>query len=148
MKRLELRKGFDVLSNGKSGIKSSVHESKAYKDAPALDECIKQNQLSDMVLFKKLNMNEDQFCTALAYGYLIVVELKDIELNGELNEGFVVLLIVGYNMLKKEFIIQTPYAWLDRIDNDVIYIDFKSIIQKCENNCIIYTKGDINKVLY
>ena len=85
-------------------------------------------------------MDHDQFCTALAYGYPIIIEKA-------CDNGYVIMLIVGYNKYKKEYIVKAPYALQDKICQTLIYISFDSIMTDVIDNCILYSKTDINKLL-
>ena len=110
-----------------------------YKGADNIHEFIINNSIS--IHAKTLLMDHDQFCTALAYGYPIIIEK-------ECDNGYVIMLIVGYNKYKKEYIVKAPYALQDKICQTLIYISFDSIMIDVIDNCILYSKTDINKLLF
>ena len=100
---------------------------------------IKKNNMSLYV--KTLLHDHDQFCTSLAYGYPIIIEKA-------CGDGYTIMLIVGYNKYKKEYILKTPYALQDQVGNTLMYISFDSIMKDVIGNCILYSKMDINKLLF
>ena len=114
-----------------------------------LDECVKGEDKASKILIKSVLHDVDQYCTAIAYGYPIMVEMymDNSSLFGTKHmTGYVLCLMIGYDKDSNEFIFKTPYGWKDYM-GDTLRCSFEVFMSIQSKNCILYTQSDINKVL-